>query len=151
MATSLRGVYDLFMQLVTDYRLDTLFDINEDDFDTYLEAWLIFAISDFSNCDQSLCYDEYSKDFDVTLTSQNKVILAKLMMKYWLRKLVNDITQMNLHITDRDFKMASEAQNLKQKRDYMLAVEEECSQLLNNYEYGNVTWSDWANQDFSGV
>ena len=36
-------------------------------------------------------------------------------MKFWLHKLVNDVTQMNLHITDRDFRVASEAMNLREK------------------------------------
>jgi hypothetical protein len=150
MATSLREVYDLFTQLVTDYRLTDLFETSEDDFDTYLEAWLIYAITDFSMCDQSLDYDATSKEFTVTLTARNKVILARLMAKYWLKRLVNDITQMNLHITDRDFRMASEAQNLKQKREYLILVEEELSQLINNYQYSNVEWDEWYNQNFSG-
>jgi len=150
MGTSLREVYDLFMQQITDYRLTDLFETSEDDFDTYLEAWLIFSINDFSQCDQSLAYDEYAKEFCITLTAQNKVILSTLMMKYWLQKLVNDVTQMNLHITDRDFKIASEAQNLREKTTYLNIVKEKCSQMLQNYDYGNVEWDDWANQSFEG-
>jgi uncharacterized protein (DUF3084 family) len=71
-------------------------------------------------------------------------------MKYWLQKNVNDITQMNLHITDRDFKMASEAQNLREKAAYLNVVKEQCSQLLQDYAFRKVAWAEWYNQDFTG-
>lgn len=146
--TDLAEVYDLFLQQVTDYRLIELFNVSETNFNTYLEAWIIYAISDFSICDQSLAYT--SGTFTVTLTAENKVILATLMMKYWLQKNVNDITQMNLHVTDKDFKMASEAQNLREKVAYLNIVKEQCSQLLQDYAFRKVRWADWYNQDFTG-
>jgi hypothetical protein len=147
--TDLAEVYDLFLQQVTDYKLIELFNASESDFNTYLEAWMIYAISDFSICDQSLAYS--TSTFTATLTIENKVVLATLMMKYWLQKTVNDITQMSLHVTDRDFKMASEAQNLREKVAYLNVVKEQCSQLLQDYAFRKVPWTDWYNQDFSGI
>ena len=91
MPTQLSEIYDLFMQTVTDYRLIDLFNSSQPDFENYLEAWLIYSIADFDICDQSLVYDDGTKIFSVTLTIPNKVILTKLMMKYWLQKAVNDI------------------------------------------------------------
>ena len=146
--TSLGEVYDLFMQLVTDYRLTDLFNTSEVDFETYLQAWLEYAINDFTDCDQDLEYDDDTKTFPVVLSRENKVILATLMMKYWLQKNVNDITQMNLHVTDKDFRVASEAQNLREKVAYLSIVKEQCSQLLNDYGYKKVDWAEWLNQDF---
>ena len=150
-STSLSEVYDLFMQNITDYRLNALFNTSDKDFETYLQGWLEYAIVEFANCDQDLEYDEYTKLFPVTLSRENKIILATLMMKYWLQKNVNDITQMNLHVTDRDFKVASEAQNLREKVVYLNIVKEQCSQMLNDYSYRKVGWDDWFNQNFSGV
>ena len=149
MATSLSEVYDLFMQLVTDYRLLELFNTSEEDFETYLQAWLNFAIFDFNICNQSLSYDENTKTFDVSLTMENKLILANLMMKYWMTKNVNDITQMNLHVLDRDFKTFSEAQNLKEKVAQLNTVKETCSQMLIDYGYRKtVNWDKWFTQNF---
>jgi hypothetical protein len=150
MNTTLKEIYDLFMMTITDYRLIDLYNTSEEDFENYLEAWLIFAIAEFSMCDQNLNFDEYTKEFPVELCRENKTILATLMMKYWLQKVVNDITQMNLHITDRDFKVASEAQNLREKSAHLNVVKEQCSQLLSDYEYSRVNWSNWLNQDFMG-
>ena len=150
MSTNTSEIYDLFMLTVTDYRLLELFNTSESDFEDYLEAWLLFSINDFYVCDQSLVFSTTTKDFTVTLSQANIVLLALLMVKYWLQKAVNDITQMNLHITDRDFKIASEAQNLRQKVNHLNSVKEECSQLLNDYSYRRVEWDDWFNQDFEG-
>jgi len=151
MATSASEIYDLMMQKTADYRLLTLFESSESDFEDYLEAWLKFAIVDFYMCEQVLTYTSSTKLFSVVLTTENQVILATLMMKHWMTKNVNDITQMNLHITDRDFKVASEAMNLREKASYLNMIKEECSQLLNNYEYRNNAWADWYLEDFSGI
>lgn len=151
MATTLSEVYDLFMLTVTDYRLNHLFDSSEEDFETYLQAWLEFAITEFHMCNQDLNFDNDTKTFPDTLTRENKVILATLMMKYWLQKNVNDITQMNLHVTDRDFKVASEAMNLREKAIYLNHVKETCSQMLSDYAYKHNDWDSWLKQNFLGV
>jgi hypothetical protein len=151
MTTHISEVFDLFMVSVTDYRLTDLFNLSEDDFETYLEGFLEYAIAEFDMCDQDLDFNSTTKLFPETLTRKNKTILATLMMKYWLQKLVNDITQMNLHVTDRDFRVASEAMNLREKTIYLNTVKEQCSQLLNNYEYKNNAWDDWFNQSFEGA
>jgi len=149
MATTSSEVYDLFLQTITDYRLIDLFNLSETDFENYLEAWLLFAINEFTMCTQSLAYSEGT--FTETLTTETMLILATLMMRYWLQKNVNDITQMNLHVTDRDFKTASEALNLREKVAHLNVVKEQCSQMLNNYEFKNLDWDSWWNQDFEGV
>lgn len=150
MGTELREIYDLFTMKVTDYRLIDLFTESELDFENYLESFLQFAIVDFGVCNQDLDYNDTTKEFPVTLTRKNKVILATLMMKHWMQKNVNDITQMNLHVTDRDFKTMSEAMNLREKNIYLNAIKEECSQFLVDYAYEDNDWDNWNNQIFSG-
>lgn len=149
MGTKLSEINDLFMMKVTDYRLTDLFTTSEEDFETFLEAWLIMGIAEFDKSSKiSLEYDSASKEFVEELPPDVKVILATLMMKMWLQKDVNDITQFRLHITDRDFKMASEAMNLREKKDYLVIVTEQCSQLISDYEYKNNDWESWRNQQF---
>ena len=150
MNTSLSEVYDFFMMTVTDYRLIDLFNTSVPDFENYLQAWLDFAIVDFKVCDQDLDYDDATNEFSGNLSRDNKVVLSTLMMKYWLQKAVNDITQMNLHITDRDFKVASEAQNLREKVNHLNIVKEQCSQLLQDYGYNRNNWVNWYAQDYGG-
>ena len=151
MGTSLSEVYDFFMMTITDYRLTDLFNTSVPDFEDYLQAWLDYAIVDFYTCDQDLNYDDVLKEFPAVLSRENKIILATLMMKYWLQKAVNDVTQFNLHVTDIDFKIASEAQNLREKTAHLNIVKEQCSQLLQDYAYRKNDWTDRYNQSFSGV
>jgi len=151
MGTSLSEIFDLFMQTVTDYRLNDLFNASEEDFENYLQAWLEFAIIEFDICNQDLDFDEATKTFPEVLTRENKIILATLMMKYWMQKNVQDITQMNLHVTDRDFRVASEAMNLREKSIHLNHIKETCSQLLLDYTYKKNDWSEWLNQTFMEV
>lgn len=150
--TTLSEIYDIFMVAISDYRLIDLFNSSQEDFENYLQPWLESAITDFENiCDQNLNFDNGTKEFPVILTRVNKILLSKLMVKYWLQKEVNDVTQFNLHVTDRDFKVASEAQNLREKASYLNIVKEDCSQLLQDYGYKRVDWNSWINQNFLGV
>lgn len=140
--TSLTVIYDNFMMMAKDYRLITLYNTSLTDFENYLEGFLVSAIQTFNVCDQSLAYSAGA--FTETLTQKNITILAKLIKRYWLEKEVADITQMNLHITDRDYKIYSEAQNLTAKKALLILEREEVSQLLVNYSLNNnVDWASW--------
>lgn len=152
MGTALSEVYDLFLQLITDYRLIVLYNTSVPNFETFLEAWLTFSTVDFNMCNQSLIFDSTTKTFSVTLEIENKTILANLMVKYWMERNCNDITQFNIHVDDKDFKTSSEANNLKEKQNALVIQREKCSQLLVDYEYRKTTdWADWFNQNFAGV
>lgn len=146
--TSTTEVNDLFMQIVQDYNLTALFNSSPTNFTTYLQSWLEFAIVDFDICNQSLDFDPTTNLFTVVLTRENKVILANLMVKYWLMRLTQDIRQMNNIIKDRDFDTYAAGQNLKEKTAHLDAVKETCSQLLTKYGYKNSDWDALANQTF---
>jgi hypothetical protein len=154
MTTNSSDINDLFMSRISDYRLDSIFTSSGSfTLNQYLEPWLIDAISDFEDfCDQSLAYTVSSSTiegyFTETLNMKNKSLLSKLMIKYWLQKNVNNILQMNLHVTDKDFKTFSTSQNLKAKQDYLNSVKEELSQELMDYSYHRNNWNDWKNQIF---
>ena len=142
MATPFTTIYDQFSMFVKDYRLVTLYNTSPTDFATYLSGWLIPAITDFKNCNQSLAYATQS--FTATLTEENIKILALLMKKYWLKKEVNDITQMELHVQDRDFRTHSENANLKEKKELYAQELEELSQMLVDYGLDNDSmWTTW--------
>jgi hypothetical protein len=147
--THLSDVYDQFLSLVKDYRLINLFNLSPEhvEFEAYLEGWLIPAIRDFFVCDQDLTYA--GKNFFQTLTSKNIVMLAQLLKKYWLEKEIDDITQMNLHVEDRDFKTFSENANMQAKQSRYNMEKEEISQLLVDYGLkNNEQWHSWLNGNF---
>jgi hypothetical protein len=149
MGTQLSDVNDLFMTLINDHKLNSLFLADITNFNTFLEGWLIRAIDEFSNyCDQDLTYSITTQEFTQTLTQKNKNMLSNMMTLYWLQKEVQNVLQFSLAITDRDFSHYSEAQNLKEKKDLLLSKKEEISQNLQDYAYRTNDWSNWKNQNF---
>ncbi len=146
MTTPFSTIYDQFMQFVTDYRLNELYNTGVPNFEAYLSGFLIPAITDFKNANQSLSYS--SSTFTETLSVENIKILALLMKKYWLTKEIDDITQINLHVTDRDFRVYSESQNMREKQNRLILEREQLSQLLVDYGLDNVDWASWFNGEY---
>jgi hypothetical protein len=129
------------MTKIKDWRLNNLFVESVTDFENYLSGFLINAIPSFTVCDQSLTYSLSTKEFDVELTMDNQVILAEMMVEKWLEKEIQDVNQMNLHLQDRDFKVYSESQNLREKSFHLDKVKEYNSQRMTNYSFNNVDWN----------
>lgn len=146
--TTFSEIYDSFMLLVKDYRLTELYNNSQEDFENYLEGWLKYAIVKFDNCNQSLALDNTDPEFVEVLTLENILVLAELMVEKWLEQSVQDTLQMNLHLTDRDFKHYAESQNLKSKQDYLMTVRENLSQKLVNYGIKTVDWATWITNEF---
>lgn len=147
--TAYSEIYDSFLMLVKDYRLQTLYDSSLEDFETYLIGFLMPAILEFSPvCDQDLGRDDDKKEFDETLTEENINLLSQLMVKYWMMKNTQDVLQMNLHLSDKDFRHFSENANLKEKSEHLNSIKETISQMLLEYGYRKTDWSAWASGNF---
>jgi len=155
MTTNSSDIFDLFLTRISDYRLYAIDETSGSlALSIYLEPWLLSSIIDFDVCDQDLTYTSSTISsegyFAETLTLKNKIVLSQLMVKYWLEKEVQDILQMQLFITDHDFKTHAASQNLKAKQDYYNSKKEELSQILVDYGYRVNDWTGWKNQNFDG-
>jgi len=148
MGTQFSEIFDLFMIKIKDWRLVELFNQSQEDFENYLTGFLVTTVTDFTVCNQSLVYDKEAKEFQEVLTEENKVILAETMVEKWLEKEIQDVMQFNLHIQDRDFKIYSESQNLREKSFHLDKVKEYNSQKKTNYSYRNTDWSSWLSGNF---
>lgn len=150
MATPYTDVYDLFMQQIKDYVLDELYASSEINFNTFLQGFLVLAINEFdSMCDQDLSdRNDTTGAFNFDLLERNQVILSRAMVKFWLEKEVQDVLQMKWNLQDRDFKHYSEAQNLKEKNDFLTNVTERVAQMYVDYQFEDVNWTNWGNGEF---
>jgi len=151
MTTNSSEIFDLFMLLVSDYKLDTIYMTSGSSaFSNYLQPWLFFSIGEFETvCNQSLDYNTVTQIFTETLTLDNQMILAQVMVRYWLQKQMQDVLQMRLHIQDKDFRTFAEANNLKEKQNAYNSKREEISQLIQDYGYNKtINWTDWKAQVF---
>lgn len=143
--TPYSDIFDLFMVSVRDYKLDNLFVASTPNFERYLTGFLVKSIPDFDNCKKDLeDRSDTDKVFNLDLNTLEKVILSNIMIYQWFIKETQDVTQFNLHLNDTDFKMYSEAQNLKSKEDWVNRLREVFNQDLMKYSIKNIPWSDWA-------
>jgi hypothetical protein len=147
-------INDLFLMRINDYRLNSLYQTSGSmALNMYTEAWLLDAITEFDGiCNQDLTYtpSTYSDEgyFAQTLTTENKVMLSKLMVKSWLSNNVQELIQMRLFIDDKDMHSFSPSQNLTARTNLLNLKREEISQDLVEYGYKHNDWDNWNNQSF---
>jgi len=150
MATSSDTVYDMFLSSISDWRLDTLYQVSGSvSLSTYMEPWLLNSITDFDPvCDQDLTYSSGSQIFTGDLTQENINMLARIMELYWFQKRTQDTLQFENSLQDHDYKSFSQAQNLREKKDYLNMKKEEISQLINDYAFRKNDFASWKLQVF---
>ena len=69
----------------------------------------------------------------------------------WMNSKILDVTQMQLHLNDTDFKHYAEGQNLKEKINAREILRETINQDMENYGIKQIPWSDWINGNFFGT
>ncbi len=152
--TTASTINDLFLTRINDYRLTAIYTTSGSmALTTYIEPWLLDSIVEFDPiCDQDLTYTASSGSaegyFTENLTTENQIILSKLMIVSWLGQTVRDLTQFQLFLQDHDYKTHSAAQNLTAKLQLYDNTREELSQILTDYTYRKNAWSEWNLQDF---
>ena len=146
----LRNSLEKATVMVLSAVLDELYASSEVNFNTFLQGFLVLAINEFDTmCDQDLSdRNDTTGAFNFDLLERNKVILSRAMVKFWLEKEVQDVLQMKWNLQDRDFKHYSEAQNLKEKNDFLTNVTERVAQMYVDYQVEDVNWTNWGNGEF---
>ena len=147
METLYSDIFELVLSGFNDYKIDKLYqsDITSRNMDVYLTGFLIRAIPNFDNCEQDLeDRNDTSRTFNITLTTDEKVILSELAIVQLLKKEVNDVKQMELHLSDpKAYKHYAEANNLKEKRDTMYSAQENAERMMVKYSHKNIDWNDY--------
>lgn len=136
MATSFETIYDRALVTIGDYKLDALAQADYEAFLLHLQGILERAVPDFTLCEQSLDYDTASTPPAFTSTLNNKEIniLAELMVYNWFSGKINDVTQFQGHLNNKEFKAHSEGANLKEKSEYLDRLREKIAQDEVDYQ-----------------
>ena len=143
--TNFKVVYDRAMGRLRDYRLDNLFIKDEDAFYDFMRQKLYESIDTFNGCLSDLTYHSETVGavtewyFDSTLTTKETSILAYGLIIAWMEQNMLDITQMNLHLSSKDFKNFSESQNLKQKSETLDKMREDMAREITEYQLKNLS------------
>lgn len=136
MGTPFSNIYDLCLVDIRDYRLDYLYDNNQQALYSYLEGLLIKSIPKFVGCLESLEYNVSTSTFNNVLSLKAQDILADYMVITWMEQNTNDATQINLKLQGRDKKSHQSSTNLKEKSERLDRMREkvrqdECDYQLN--------------------
>ena len=76
MGTSFDTVIDLALVTVDDYKLGKLIKQSEDEFNTYVDGFLIAAIGDFDRNIRPITYDAEVRTFSIELSQEEIEILS---------------------------------------------------------------------------
>ena len=136
MATSFETIYDRALITIDDYKLNALAEADYDAFLLHLQGILERAIPDFTSCLNDLSYDVESTPPTFTGTLNNKEIniLAELMVYNWFSGKINDVTQFQGHLNNKEFMAHSEAANLKEKSEHLDRLREKINQDEVDYQ-----------------
>jgi hypothetical protein len=147
--TSFDEIYDLSLVSFRDYKLDKLYGISEEDFKNVLQGYLFKAIPKFIGCKKNLeDFNKTTKTFNSELSLTEQVILSDFLVIEWMTPQILDITQMELHLNDTDFKHYAEQQNLKGKIEVQNILIERNDVQTTRYGLNNIPWTDWAGGNF---
>ena len=143
--TTFNNVIDRAMFLQQDYRLDKLYVNDNASFTMFITQFLLNSIDTFDGVLDSLSYHSEVIDdntiyvFDKDLTSKEIYILALGISIEWMSNNLLDITQMNLHLSTRDFKAFSEANNLQRKLEVLNTMRENYYKNITDYQLNNIS------------
>ena len=135
MPTPFDSIEDLALIAIRDYKIDKLYNHSIEQFQQYLDGFLLTAIPNFRNCRQSLDYDIEQRQFNADLSSMEQSILADLWVIEWFNKETNDATQIQnkLQVASA-FTSHSASQNLKEKSTYLDKLREGVDLKITQYQ-----------------
>lgn len=141
MGTLFEKVYDRALMIIEDYKLNKLAEQDYEAFLLYLQGILERSIPDFTSCNTDLSYNEVEDEngnmvmaFDKELSNKEINILSSIMVYNWFSRKVQDVTQFQGHLSNKEFKAHSEANNLKEKSEYLDRLREKYNQDIVDYQ-----------------
>lgn len=139
--TSLAEVYDGFLSKISDYTLlsDTITDM---DIEEELFAYFKSARAKFFKCRQSLktvtAIDSEGEEylsFEVELTDYEIEVIIALMLVEYMKPLVVSTEINKQSLSDKDFKIYSQANQLKELRMLSRELKKEANKMISTYTY----------------
>lgn len=134
MGTPYSDIYALFLQQVTDQSLGNMLPA---DMNYHMSRWLMSASTKFAlDCRQDiLSRDSSSQAFTVVLTDLEQQILAQLMVVEWLSPALYTAQLLRQVISDKDFKVHSQANHIEQLAKLRNYAQDEAESLIMRYSY----------------
>lgn len=132
MSTPFSDLYAKFTVLVTDSSLSAL---TESDLEDVLETYLSkSSYLDFKACQTDLeTLTSGSDGFDADLTKEEQWIIVYGMVITWLEAQIQRDIKLKTAISDRDFKLTSNANQLKENKELLIYYRQIQKNLIDSY------------------
>ena len=144
MATLYDDIIDLALISIRDYKLDKLYNIDEDSFRTVMIGFLTRAIPNFDNCKVNLT-NQNEEGFVEDLNIYEQDILADWTVIKWLDKEINDVRQITGMMQNKnEAHRYSEANLMKEKVNMREVKREEVDRKQTLYGLRNTDWKAWG-------
>lgn len=136
MGTTFEEIYDLAKIIITDYRLDSLYQQSQEQFMKYFKGLLVSGMSEF--IDNSLTDLSYTGDtFNNVLSVQEKSILAYTIVLRWYESIQNDVLTLRSKLTSRQFKQVDISSSMKQRQENIDKLVEKINDMIVRYQLSN--------------
>lgn len=140
MSTPFDKVIDLALVTVDDYKLVKLYNQSEEGFNQWCDGFLLSAIPNFFQCNQSLDYDVNAREFVSDLTNVEISILADLWIIEWFERETQNSAKINALLqTSGSFKTHAASQNLKEKSSFLDGLREKVYQKITDYQLQDIS------------
>ena len=136
MATSFDSVIDMALIIIRDYKLDALYDSDENSFKQVLQGYMLkglpkFEVSSIKSLEYNLTNREFVEDLDdieIDIISDWTVIM-------WYTDQIQDVLEFKEPLPDVDFKRLATGQNLKPRQAYLQELRRKAKQDATNYQF----------------
>ena len=139
MATSFDSVIDMALIIIRDYKLDTLYNANVDDFNLVLQGYMLKGLPKFEvSSVKSLDYDLESRTFNEDLDSIEIDIISDWTVIMWYTDQLQDVLEFKEPLRDVDFNRFATGQNLKPRQAYLEELRRKVKQDAKNYQFQHI-------------
>ena len=136
MATSVDSGIDMALIIIRDYKLDALYDSDENSFKQVLQGYMLkglpkFEVSSIKSLEYNLTNHEFVEDLDdieIDIISDWTVIM-------WYTDQIQDVLEFKEPLSDVDFKRLATGQNLKPRQAYLQELRRKAKQDATNYQF----------------
>lgn len=128
--TPLSNVYDVFLSKISDY---TFLNLSQTEIESDLYGYLQSAIAKFHRCKNDLTIQTDS--FLSTLTPLEIEILVTLMIAEYMKPQILSSEILKQSLSDKDFKIYSQANQLKELNLTYRMFRTEAQKLITEYGY----------------
>ena len=148
MATSFDSVIDMALIIIRDYKLDALYETDENSFKQILQGYMLKGLPKFEiSSIKSLEYDLTNREFVEDLDDVEIDIISDWTVIMWYTDKIQDVLEFKEPLSDVDFKRLATGQNLKPRQAYLQELRRKAKQDATNYQFMHMNRLPYFNGD----